>query len=87
MRITISNDQIQWIISEIQSFYLRERQENISENEAQKLFDFVKETLSPILYNAILYDVFRIIENQCDHLEREILNLEKPNTLNNLKFN
>ncbi len=81
------NEQIQWLVSEIQSFYLKERKEKISEIEAQRLLDFIKDTISPILYNAILYDVFRIIENQCDHLEKEILQLEQPSTLKKLKFN
>ncbi|SOC05623.1 uncharacterized protein SAMN05880501_10488 [Ureibacillus xyleni] len=87
MLSNMPKEQIQLIVSEIQSFYLKERQENISEVEAQKVLEFMKDTIAPFLYNAILYDVFRIIENQCDHFEKEILKLEQPKSKQKVKFN
>lgn len=76
MSSNISKEHYQ-LFNEIQNFFYNEMTVNLSDQEVEKLLVFIQETVSPYLYNSILYDVFRIIEKQCEHIEEEVLNLEK----------
>ena len=45
---------------------------------AERVFDFVKESLAPHFYNAAVNDVKTVVEQQYASLEDEILTLERP---------
>ncbi|MEK9198487.1 DUF2164 family protein [Ureibacillus sp. 179-F W5.1 NHS] len=76
MSLNFSKEQYQ-LFYEIQNFFFNEMTVNLSDQEIEKLLLFIQETVSPYLYNSILYDVYRIIEKQCENIEEEVLNLEK----------
>lgn len=49
-----------------------------SEFAAERVLDFVKESLAPHFYNAAVLDVKHVVEQQFYSLEDEILTLERP---------
>ncbi|GKU80632.1 DUF2164 domain-containing protein [Niallia sp. NCCP-28] len=74
----LTKEQQQLMISNIQTFFTQEREEEISEFAAERVLDFVKESLAPHFYNAGILDAKQIIEDQFSVLEDEVLTLEKP---------
>ena len=76
--IKLTKDQQQLMISDIQYFFSQERDEEITEFAAERVLDFVKETLAPHFYNAAVQDVKHVVEQQFSSLEDEILTLERP---------
>jgi uncharacterized protein (DUF2164 family) len=66
------------MISEIQYFFSQERDEEITDFSAERVLDFVKESLAPHFYNAAVQDVKHVVEQQYSSLEDEILTLERP---------
>jgi uncharacterized protein (DUF2164 family) len=76
--IKLSKEQKQFMIADIQSFFSQERDEEISEFAAERVLDFVKESLAPHFYNAAVLDVKHVVEQQFSSLEDEILTLERP---------
>ena len=78
MFIKLSKDQQQLMISDIQYFFSQERDEEITEFAAERVLDFVKESLAPHFYNAAIQDVKHVVEQQFSSLEEEILTLNAP---------
>ncbi|WML57718.1 DUF2164 domain-containing protein [Neobacillus sp. PS2-9] len=78
MFFKLTKEQQQVMISDIQSFFSDERDEELSEFAAERVLDFVKETLAPHFYNAAVFDVKRVVEERYASLEDEILTLERP---------
>lgn len=76
--IKLTKEQKQLMISDIQYFFSQERDEEISEFAAERVFDFIKESLAPHFYNAAVNDVKTVVEQQYASLEDEILTLERP---------
>jgi uncharacterized protein (DUF2164 family) len=74
----LSKEQQQLMISDIQTFFSQEREEELSEFAAERVLDFVKETLAPHFYNAAVLDVKKVVEERYASLEDEILTLERP---------
>lgn len=74
----LSKEQQQIMISDIQRFFSQERDEEISEFAAERVLDFVKESLAPHFYNAAVMDAKRVVEQQFASLDDEILTLERP---------
>jgi len=74
----LTKEQQQLMISNIQTFFMQEREEEISEFAAERVLDFVKESLAPHFYNAGILDARQIIEDQFSVMEDEVLTLEKP---------
>ncbi|PKG21734.1 DUF2164 domain-containing protein [Niallia nealsonii] len=74
----LTKEQQQLMISHIQTFFTQEREEEISEFAAERVLDFVKESLAPHFYNAGVLDAKKVIEDQYTSLEDEILTLERP---------
>ena len=72
MAIQITKEQKQLMISDIQHFFLHERDEDISEFVAESFFEFVKESLAPHFYNAAVMDVKHVVGQQYFSLEDEI---------------
>lgn len=78
MFIRLSKEQQQLMISDIQYFFSQERDEEITEFAAERVLDFVKESLAPHFYNAAIIDAKHVVEQQFSSLEEEILTLERP---------
>ena len=78
MFIKLSKEQQQLMISDIQYFFSQERDEEITEFAAERVLDFVKESLVLVSYNAAIQDAKHVVEQQLSSLEEEILTLERP---------
>nr|WP_239587059.1 DUF2164 domain-containing protein [Bacillus ectoiniformans] len=74
----LTKDQQTRMIADIQEFFIQEREEDISEFAAERVLDFVKESLAPHFYNAAVTDAKHVVEQQFSSLEDEILTLERP---------
>ncbi|KIV56853.1 hypothetical protein AM501_09085 [Aneurinibacillus migulanus] len=66
------------IITNIQLYFSKERDDSLGNLEAEQLFDFMLNEIAPIIYNQALSDVRKVIQQQFDSLEEEIYALEKP---------
>ncbi|GLB59625.1 DUF2164 domain-containing protein [Cytobacillus sp. NCCP-133] len=78
MFIKLTKEQQQMMISDIQTFFSQERDEEISEFGAERVLGFVKASLAPHFYNAAMSDVKHVVEQQYASMEDEILTLERP---------
>lgn len=76
----LSKDQHKAMIEDIQYFFQQERDEEISEFQAERVLEFVKETLAPYFYNAAIQDVQKVVEQQYASLEDEIYTLIRSTT-------
>lgn len=65
------------MIREIQAFFLEERDEEIGELAAEIYFDFIKDRLGPVFYNAAIRDAREIAEQRMQVLEEDLYALEK----------
>ncbi len=74
----LTKDQQQLMIADIQEFFLEERDEEITEFAAERVLEFVKESLAPHFYNIAVNDVKNVVEQQYFAIEEEILTLERP---------
>jgi len=66
-----------YIIGEIQSFFLQERDEEIGELAAHQVFEFFKEKIGPLFYNQALSDAKIIVEQKMLSIEEDLYSLEK----------
>ncbi|GAM12392.1 DUF2164 domain-containing protein [Mesobacillus selenatarsenatis] len=71
-------EQQQEMISDIQRFFSDERDEEISEFAAERVLDFIKESLGPHFYNAAVLDAIQVVNQQYSSMEEEMLTLEQP---------
>lgn len=78
MYFKLTKEQQQDMITDIQEFFLEERDEEITEFAAERVLEFVKESLAPHFYNAAVNDVKSVVEQQYFAIEEEILTLERP---------
>ncbi|WP_409299124.1 DUF2164 domain-containing protein [Peribacillus sp. SCS-26] len=78
MFIKLTKEQNQMMISEIQTFFSMEREEEITDFAAERVLDFIKESLAPHFYNAGIQDAKTLLEQQFASLEDELLTLERP---------
>lgn len=78
MFIKLTKEQHQTMIADIQVFFSQEKGEDITEFAAERVLDFVKESLAPHFYNAAVSDAKHVLEQQYSSLEEEILTLERP---------
>ena len=77
MHIKLSKEQKEVMISEIQTFFSHERDEELSEFAAETVLEFVKEKLAPHFYNAAITDARHVVEQQFGSLDEELLVLEQ----------
>lgn len=76
--IRLSKDQQEMILADIQRFFYNQRDEDISEFEAERVLDFIKEQIAPHIYNAALSDAKYVVERQYAAIEEELDALEQP---------
>ncbi|TKI50122.1 DUF2164 domain-containing protein [Lysinibacillus tabacifolii] len=78
MFIRLTKEQQEQIIADIQRFFYNQREEDISDFEAQRVFDFIKENIAPYIYNAAISDAKYVVESQLSALDEELMALERP---------
>jgi uncharacterized protein (DUF2164 family) len=66
------------MIDDIQSFFSNERDEELSEFAAERVLDFIKESIVPHFYNAAISDAKTVVEQHISSIEEDILSLERP---------
>jgi uncharacterized protein (DUF2164 family) len=76
--IKISKEQQVKMIEDIQSFFSNERDEELSEFAAERVLDFIKESIGPHFYNAAISDAKTVVEQHIASIEEDILSLERP---------
>lgn len=78
MFIRLTKEQQEQIIADIQRFFYNQREEDISDFEAERVFDFIKENIAPYIYNAAISDAKYVVESQLSVLDEELIALERP---------
>jgi len=78
MFIRLTKEQQELVIADIQRFFYNNRDEDITEFEAERVLDFIKEYIAPHIYNAAISDAKYAIERQYASLEDELAALERP---------
>ncbi|GLC88591.1 DUF2164 domain-containing protein [Lysinibacillus piscis] len=78
MFLRFTQEQQQRIIEDIQRFFYNQRDEDISEFEAERVFDFVKESIAPYIYNVAIADAKYAVDRQYATIEEELEALERP---------
>jgi uncharacterized protein (DUF2164 family) len=76
--IRLTKEQQEQIIADIQRFFYNQRDEDISDFEAERVFDFVKENIAPYIYNAAISDAKYVMDSQLSAIEDELVALERP---------
>jgi len=76
--IRLTKEQQEQIIADIQRFFYNQREEDISDFEAERVLDFVKENIAPYIYNAAISDAKYVVESQLSALDEELMALERP---------
>jgi len=76
--IRLTKEQQEQIIADIQRFFYNQREEDISDFEAERVLDFVKENIAPYIYNAAISDAKYVVESQLSALDEELIALERP---------
>lgn len=73
-----NKEEHQQIIQFIQDFFLEERDEELSEFAADRVFDFIKASVAVYFYNVGIQDAHAAVLNQFSSLDDELLTLERP---------
>jgi uncharacterized protein (DUF2164 family) len=74
----IPQEQKQAIIGQIQRYFQVERGEELGDLAAETMFEFMLQTLGPLVYNEALMDARKIMNERLLSLEDELYTLEKP---------
>lgn len=67
-KIKLSKDARKSAIEEIQSFFLKERDEEIGNLGAEFLLDFILEKIGPVIYNQAIEDAHTLLLQQIEEL-------------------
>jgi len=76
--IRFTKEQQETIIADIQRFFYNNRDEDITEFEAERVLDFIKENIAPHIYNVAISDAKYVVERQYASIEDELAALERP---------
>ncbi|RDY71893.1 DUF2164 family protein [Halobacillus sp. SY10] len=66
------------MIEDIHSFFLNERDEEISEFAAENLLAFFQNSLASHFYNYAVNDAITVLQTQYSSIEEEVSTLERP---------
>ncbi len=76
-KIKLSDSQKEHLKTEIKSFYITERDEEIGIIEQMQLLDLFEEKLAPIIYNKALDDAKKWFTQMIDNLDSDYYTLYK----------
>ncbi|WP_163103083.1 DUF2164 domain-containing protein [Peribacillus alkalitolerans] len=74
----ITREENEKMISDIQTFFLHERDEELSRFVAENILDFFKETIAPHYYNAGIRDSQKLVEDRMVGIEEDLHSLKRP---------
>ena len=75
---TLSTQQKQELGRRVQEYFRKELDEEIGEMAAGFLLDFVSELVGPYYYNAALKDAQKQSRERFDHLDADLMAMERP---------
>ncbi|WP_157950941.1 DUF2164 domain-containing protein [Peribacillus acanthi] len=74
----INREEKEKMISDIQAFFLHERDEELSRFAAESILDFFKETIAPHYYNAGINESQKMIVERMMGIEEDLQSLKRP---------
>ena len=66
--VKLTKEKRQYMISEIKSYFLKERDEELGDLASNMILDFIIEKLSPEFYNQGVLDSYSFINERCEDL-------------------
>ena len=78
MEINLTDERKKDLISLIQTYYLDERDEEISNFAAEELLDFILKKIAPTIYNQAINDAHAFIEEKLSDLAGDLHISENP---------
>lgn len=72
--LTLTKEEKQDAVEKIKSYYLTEREEEISDLAATLLLDFILKNIGPLIYNQAIKDVHYFMSEKLE----DVFALEKP---------
>ncbi len=72
MTIKIDDDRREWLVSQLQGFFLEQFDEELSRFRAEQLLDFISEALGPQVYNQAVQDARKFMQERLDDLDAEV---------------
>lgn len=72
MSVTISDERRKRVVHELQGFYLKEFDEELSAFRADQLLDFFLGALAPQVYNQAVQDARGFMQRKLDELDGEV---------------
>ena len=72
--IKLDKEKRQYMISEIQTYFLKERDEDLGDLASGLILDFFLEKLAPEFYNQGVYDSYNYINDRIE----DLLGIQKP---------
>ena len=78
MIVKMSKEQKIQIISLVQQYFRKERDEEISDLAAEFLMDFLMKQISPFIYNQAINDVQSVVSQKMTLLEEDVYALKMP---------
>jgi uncharacterized protein (DUF2164 family) len=70
----LSKEKKEGLISEIRTYFLAEREEELGDLAAALLLDFIEEKIGPEFYNQGVMDSYLLMKDRVE----DIMSLEKP---------
>jgi len=67
-KIVLNNDKKAYLISEIKTYFQKERDESLGDLAAALILDFITEKLAPEFYNQGIYDSYRYMNEKLEDL-------------------
>ena len=78
MFIQFSKQQKDQLVGEIQKYFLKERNEELGNLEAENILEFFKSELGPHYFNEGVKQSRKVAEEKMAQLEEELYSLERP---------
>lgn len=76
--IKFSQNEKSQLIEKLQTYFIKELDQEIGQFDADFLLDFFTEELGALYYNRGLYDAQRLLENKLELISEQIVELELP---------
>lgn len=73
----LSKENKQYMISEIKTFFLNERDEDLGDLASELILDFIIEKLASEFYNQGVYDSYKYINDRIE----DLLEIQKPSCM------
>ena len=78
MRIELSQDRQDRLVTDVQQLFLEEFERDLSEFQARRLIDFILRQMGPPVYNQAVQDARKYVLAKLDDLDGEVYEPEEP---------